>query len=151
MSTVRPLSDLTNHLQTLAKVKDGEMFTGSAFIEEYGEPIGSCGRDEEPNRTVATAGGDVQHAYSKVNSVYKTAKEANKQNRNEFKLTGEATQSLNTQALAADLELAVEKLQTAATKLDDHDASVAAELREIADNIDLHRERIENTGMVKLT
>lgn len=147
MADVKPLSELAERLQHLAKAKhDDSLFTGSEFVDEYGrsgQPL-----DTQPNKDIATAGGDVQHAYSKVNSVYNMAKNANNENRNEFKVSGEAEQSLNTDVLVADLELASEKLTEAADKLDQHDVSITSQLRELSQHIDAHADRIDSTGIV---
>jgi hypothetical protein len=149
MSGLRPLSDITERLQSLAKSKhDNSLFTGSEFVDEYGtsgQPL-----ESEPNRTIATAGGDLQNAYSKVNSVYRMAKNANKNGKSKFKVKGEATPSLNTHVLVADLNFAVQHLQTAHQKLADHDISIAGEVKSLIDDIEAHKQKIDQTGMVVL-
>lgn len=150
MPHVEPLSALTEHLQALAKSKhDDSIMTGREFVEEYSPEPAPHDLTNEPNKTIATAGGDIQTAYSKVYNTYQQAKNANDQNENEFKVKGEATQSLNTDVLVGHLDIAVDRLHEAAEKLESVDCGdVAADAREIATQVDAHRERIENTGMV---
>lgn len=149
MSNPRPLSDITEHLQSLAKSKhDNSLFTGSEFVDEYGtsgQPL-----DSEPNRTIATAGGDLQNAYSKVNSVYMVAKNANQNNKNTFKVKGEAEQSLNTKVLMADLDFAIQHLRSAHEKLEDNGVRIAGEVKSLIGHIEAHKQQIEQTGMVVL-
>ena len=147
MSNLRPLSELTERLQTISKSKHGDSYaTGSEFRDEYG--IAGQPLDEQPNKDIALAGGDVGNAYSKVYSVYMMAKNANANAKNEFKKKGKDEQSLNTQVLVGNLEYAVEHLANAEEKLSRHDVPVADELAEIREQLDAHRERIDETGMV---
>ncbi len=146
---VKPLSELTERLQSLSKSKhDDSLFTGSEFVSEYGTPGQPL--DSEPNKTIATAGGDLQHAYSKLHSVYMRARDANDAAKNEFKVSGEATKALNTAALVGDLDYAVESLESAAEKLESCDVSIAAEVRDLRDHVAAHRDRIDETGMVSI-
>lgn len=148
MTPHRTLSDITEQLQFLAKAKhDDSIMTGREFVDEYGEP-GPI--DTDVNREIATAGGDVQNAYSKVHSVYMKVKNINENNKNEFKLQGEADQSLNTEVVVADLDFAIEFLEDAIPKLESHDIPIADDLKNLKSDIEYHKTRIENTGMVLL-
>ena len=149
MMNPRPLSDLTEHLQSLAKSKhDNSLFTGSEFVDEYGtsgQPL-----DSEPNRTIATAGGDLQNAYSKLNSVYQMAKNTNAKSKNEFKVSGGSTPSLNTEVLVSDLDFALQHLRQAHQKLSTQGIPIASDVQEIISHVESHKQRIESTGIVSL-
>jgi len=149
MSQLKPLSEITEKVQFLAKSKAGDsIMTGREFVEAYGrsgQPL-----DSEPNRTIATAGGDVQTAYSKLHSVYMRVKNEKEAPANEFKISTENTHSLNTKVICADLEIAATKLSEAATKMQNVDASLASELQKISEDILNHKSRISSTGIVVL-
>lgn len=147
---VRPLSDIVNQLQEIGKSKHGDsLFTGHEFVEEYGNPGQPI--DEEPNQTIATAGGDVQTAYSKLYSIYMRSKNETDHSTNQYKLNSkhEGT-SLNIQATIHDMEIAIERLQTAATKLQENNVDLHNTLTDLAQHISAHKKQIENTHIITL-
>lgn len=141
MSNLQPLSYVVERLQNLSQSKhDDTIFTGTSFMDKYGQ-----------KEEIAFAGGDIQHAYSKVNTVYKMAKDHNK-SKNKFKINNSS--SINTEVLVGNLEIAIDKIDSAMNRLNQYDTDkiqkLIDELKQIKESISKHKEQIESTGIISL-
>jgi hypothetical protein len=107
-------ADLRELAAATQATDDHSLFTGSAYRDKYG--VAGQSHDHPANKGIAFIGGDVQSAYSKLNSAYEVAANANDDARSEYKKTGPANPSLNIDGIVADLDIALDFLATAAEK-----------------------------------